>query len=452
MKVIVVGTSHAGFEATQTLLKELPEAEIHLYERGATASFLSCGIQSYLNGETESLDSLHYANEESYKKQGVNIHVNSDVIAINPDDKTVTVKTEEGERQESYDKLMLSPGAAPRELPVKGTDLEHVYYVRGRDWAGKIKERMADAKKAIVIGAGYIGVEVATAFQKSGIQTTLLDGADRILPTYLDREFTDILEAHGREKGMEIKTAEMVKEIVGTDGLASKVITDKDEYEVDTVILAPGVVPATDYLEGVLDLSEDGTVKINDKQETSAKDIYAAGDATRVPFKPDNSNRIIALATNARRQGVVAALNIAGKETKMPAVSGASGLAFFDYHFAQVGAHDIDLEKETEVEVKTHFTEEKVRPDFMGGDETVYMKIFYEKDTHRIVGGQLMSKANVVEAINTISLAISAESTLEDLAFADFFFQPEYNRPWNYLNVLAQSALGHTFGSDKMLF
>lgn len=453
MKVIVVGTSHAGYEATQTLLKEMPEAEIHLYERGATASFLSCGIQSFLNGESDSLDSLHYANEESYKKQGVNIHVNSDVVAVNPDKKTVTVKTADGEHEESYDKLMLSPGAAPKQIPIEGKDLEHVYYVRGREWAGAIKERMETAKKAMVIGAGYIGVEVATSFQAKGIDTVLLDGADRILPVYLDKEFTDVLEEHGREKGMTINTGEFVKEIVGENGKVSKVVTDKNEYEVDTVILSPGVAPVTDYLEGVLDLNEDGTVKVNDHLETSVKDIYAAGDATRVPFKPDGSEQVIALATNARRQGVVAALNIAGKDVTMPAVSGTSGLAFFDYHFAQTGTHDIDLEKEALcVDVESHYVEEKVRPDFMNDDVTVAMKIFYETDSHRILGAQMMSKANIVESINTLSLAVSAEMTLEDLALADFFFQPEYNRPWNYLNVLAQSALGHEFGSDKMLF
>ena len=127
MKIIVVGTSHAGYEAVQTILKEDSNAEIHLYERGETASFLSCGIQSYLEDISPSLDSLHYANEESYKDQGVNVHMNSDVVSVNPEAKTITVKTADGESEESYDKLFLSPGAVPIEIPIPGTDLDNLY-------------------------------------------------------------------------------------------------------------------------------------------------------------------------------------------------------------------------------------------------------------------------------------------------------------------------------------
>ena len=137
MKVIVVGTSHAGYEAIQTLIKEQPDAELHLYERGDTASFLSCGIQSYLEGIAESLDSLHYATEDSYIEQNVNVHMNSDVVGINPEAKTITVKTTDGETEESYDKLIISPGAMPVRIPIPGTDLDNIFYVRGRNWAEK---------------------------------------------------------------------------------------------------------------------------------------------------------------------------------------------------------------------------------------------------------------------------------------------------------------------------
>ncbi|WP_195852151.1 NAD(P)/FAD-dependent oxidoreductase, partial [Aerococcus mictus] len=118
MKYAIVGTSHAGYEAAQTILEAQPDAEINLYEAGSTASFLSCGIQSYLEGESESLDDLHYANEASYKEQGINIMVNTEVVTFDGDAKTVTVKTLEGERTDDYDKLILSPGAIPTPLPV----------------------------------------------------------------------------------------------------------------------------------------------------------------------------------------------------------------------------------------------------------------------------------------------------------------------------------------------
>lgn len=449
MKIIVVGTSHAGFEAVQTLLKEQPEADVHLYERGATASFLSCGIQSYLEGISDSLDSLHYATEDSYKEQGVQVHMNSDIVGISPKTKTITVKTSAGETEESYDKLILSPGAIPIKIPIPGIDLENVYYVRGREWAGKVKERMQTAKKAVVVGGGYIGIEVAEAFAKAGIETTVIDSLDSVLNTYLDKEFTTELQNHMAQKGLTVRTGEMVKELRGENGTVTKVITDKGEYEADTVIMSVGVRPNTKWLNGIVELNQDGTVAIDDYLETSEKDVFAVGDATKIPFAPNHGHKLIALASNARRQGIIAAKNVAEKKVKMPEVSGTSGLSLFDYKLACTGVKDID--KDTiDAEVISKYVEEKRRPTFMDDEDIVRMKIHFEKDSHRIVGAQLLSTYDVTASINALSVAISAGWTLEKLAFADFFFQPGFNRPWNYLNVLAQEALGDNFDGSKL--
>ena len=451
MKYVVVGTSHAGYEVIETLLKEQPDAELHLFEKGSTASFLSCGIQSYLEGVSPSLDSLHYANEESYKNQNINIHVNSEIVNINPDNKTVTVKTADKEYEESYDKLFISPGGTPFELQVEGNDLDHVYYLRGRDWADKVKERMNSAKKAVVVGGGYIGIEVAEAFTKAGIDTTVIDVVDHILNTYLDDEFTEILEKESKEKGLKVVTGESVEKVLDDNGEITKVVTDKGEYKADTVVFSVGVRPDTHWLQNIIDLNDDSTVKINDHMQTSDKNIYAGGDATRVPYAPTGGEKIIALATNARRQGVIAAKNMAGKDLKMPAVSGTSGLSLFDYDFAASGLHESESDK-YDGKVGSKYVEELIRPKFMGDETKVFMKILFDEETHKILGGQLMAKENITPAINAISVAISAGWTLEDLALADFFFQPGFNRPWNFLNVLAQEALDETFGSDQMLF
>lgn len=449
MKISVVGTSHAGFEAIQTLLNEQPEAELHLYERGATASFLSCGIQSYLEGISESLDSLHYATADSYKEQGVHVHMNSDVVAIDPKAKTLTVKTADGEREDTYDKLIVSPGASPIKIPIPGIDLENLYYLRGREWAGKVKERMQTAKKAVVVGAGYIGIEVAEAFVKAGIETTIIDSLDSVLNTYLDKEFTGELQSHATEKGLTIRTGEMVQEIQGENGTVAKVITDKGEYEADTVVMSVGVRPNTKWLEGIVELNQDGTVVIDDYLETSEKDIFAVGDATKIPFAPNHGHKLIALASNARRQGVIAAKNVMDKKVKMPEVSGTSGLSLFDYKLACTGVKDCD-QSCIDAEVVSKYVEEKRRPTFMDDEDVVRMKIHFEKDSHRIVGAQLLSTYDVTASINALSVAISSDWTLEKLAMADFFFQPGFSRPWNYLNVLAQKALGENFDNSKL--
>lgn len=453
MKYVVVGSSHAGFEVIQTLLKEDNDAEIHLYEKGDKPSFLSCGIQSYLAGVSPSLDSLHYANTESYQKQGIHVHINSDVVDLDTSAKSITVNENGEETKVSYDKLFLSPGGKPVAPPVEGIDnTNHVYYMRGRDWADAIKNRLNTAKKAIIVGGGYIGIEAAEAFTKAGIDTKIIDVNNRILSTYLDKEFTDILEQNARTHGLEFHGGETVKSLkANNEGDLTEVVTDKDTYEADTVVFAVGVVPATEWLDGKLDLGTKGIIEVNDYLQTSAKDVYAGGDATMIPYAPVDEQRYIALATNSRRQGVVAAKNMSGKALKMPKVSGTSGLSLFDYKFGQTGIHGFESDN-YKGRLGAKYVEELARPKFMQDDTTVHMKIIFDQDSHRILGAQIMSKEDLAESINTLSVAINAGWTLEQLAYVDFFFQPDFDRPWNYLNVLAQQALGDTFGSDQMLF
>lgn len=452
MKYVIVGSSHMGYEAVETILEAQPDAEIHMFERGDKASFMSCGAQSYLMGIAPSADALHYANEESYKKQGINIHLNSDVIDIDTDAKNITVKTAAGERSESYDQLLLSPGGYAPMLDIPGTDLDHVYTFRGRDDAEVVKERMATAKKVVVIGGGYIGVEVAEAFVENGQEVTLIDALDRFLPTYLDEEFYETLSTEAKDKGLNFKNNEFVQQIKSQDGLVTGVVTDQAEYEADTVIMAVGVRPNTSWLKDVLELDENGFVVVNDQLKTSAKDVYAGGDATLIPFNATGKKTSVALAPNARKQGVTAAKNAMGETVEMFGVNGTSGLAFFDLKFATTGLNDSTLDS-YDGEVKSYYCEEKVRPSFMrDGDVGVEMKIFYDAETEVILGAQFLSTEDITQAANTISLAISSKMTLTDLAQADFFFQPGFSRPWNFLNVLALRAQGKTFGSTEMLF
>lgn len=452
MKYVVIGSSHFGYEAVETVLEAEPEAEIHLYERGDKASFMSCGAQSYLEGIAKSPDEIHYANEDSYIEKGINVHLNSDVVGLNPEEKTITVETDQGEHEASYDKLLLSPGGYAPRLNIPGNDLEHVYTFRGRDDAEAVKARMTDAKKVVVIGGGYIGIEVAEAFVRNGQEVTVIDAVDRFLPTYLDKEFYPTLKAEAQDKGLAFKGEEFVQEIKGEDGTVTGIVTDKGEYEADTVVMSVGVKPDTAWLQGTLDLDEKGYVLADEYLQTSAEDVYVGGDATYTRFNPTGKETCIGLATNARKQGVIAAKNALGETVKAPGVNGTSGLAFFDLNFATTGIKDATIDT-YDGEVESFYCEEKIRPDFMRDENnTVEMKIFYDAETEVILGAQFLSTEDVTQAANTLSLAITAKMTLTDLAQADFFFQPGFSRPWHFLNVLAMRAQGQTYGSTKMLF
>lgn len=453
MKYIVVGTSHFGYEAVQTILKNQPDAEIHLYERGSTASFMGWGSQSYLDGTSKKLSELHFANEESYKNQGINIHVNSNVIGLDTENKFVIVQTEDGETKEYYDKLLLSPGGAAIKPPFEGIDLENIHTFRGPEDTQNVYNLMKKGNKAIVVGGGYIGIEVAESYAKAGMDVTIIDLAPSILNTYLDEELTNILMEEGQKNNVTFRGTEKVVSFQGIDGKVSSVVTDKGEYEADVVVLAIGVKSDATWLQNSLEINERGFVITDEYLQASAKDVYAGGDATFIPYAPTETKIPIALATLARRQGVVAALNAMGIPTKMPEMNGTSALSFFDYKFVSTGLSN-NSSKMYEGNVKSVYVEEKLYPDFMRKkDNLVRMKIYFDNDTKRILGAQLMSKYDISSAIAAISIAISAKWTLEQLALADIFFQPEFDRPWHFLNVLAMAALDYKLGgADKLLF
>lgn len=445
MKIIVVGSSHGGFEAVQESLLDYPDATIQWYEKGDFLSFLSCGIQLYLEGQVKDVNSVRYATPEGMRAKGVHVFTQQAITQINPSQHTVDVHDlkQDTKRQESYDKLILSVGAVPFELPVPGHDLANVDSMRGRDWAITLKAKTVDPtiQNVVVIGSGYIGIEAAEVFAKAGKKVTIIDVLPRLLSLYLDQEFTDQLTAEMQQHNIYAATGQGVKAYEGVDGRVTKVVTDQAEYPADLVIEAAGIRPNTAWLKGVLDLDHSGRIQINEYLQTSQPDIFAVGDATVVKYAPTETTMPIALATNARRQGRFAAKNLINANQPVPAVSGSSALSVFDYHFASTGIKEGTADK-LGVKTQSVFVEDLYRPHFVpeADNAPVYFKLTFDPTNRRVLGAQIMSKANVTANINAISLAIQGQMTIDDLAYADFFFQPGFDRPWNIMNVAAQKA------------
>ena len=446
MKVIVVGSSHGGYETVEGLLRQDSNTEIQWYEKGDFLSFLSCGMQLYLEGKVKKVNSVSYATPEEMEKKGVSVFLQQEITKIDPEKHEVEVvnHVDNETRTEKYDKLVLSAGAVPTQIPVDGSDLQNIYAMRGRDWAMKLKAKTVDpnVNNVVVVGSGYIGNEATEVFAKAGMNVTVIDILPRVLGTYLDPEFTDILAKNMEEHGVKIAAGESVKKFIGKDGKVTQVETDKGTYDADLVIEAAGVRPNTKWLRGVLQLNDDGTIATDDYMQTSQKDIFAVGDATHIKFLPNDGEAHISLATNARRQGRIAAENLEKPTRKFPGISGSSALTVFDYKFASTGIKDATA-KAYNANVKSAYVTDTYRPKFVPEDEnaTVYFKLTYNADNHQVVGAQIMSKADVTADINAISVAIQAKMTIEDLEYADFFFQPGFDRPWNIINVAAQKAV-----------
>ncbi len=446
-KVIIVGASHGGHESAIELLDKYDDVDVTIYEAGNFISFMSCGMQLFLENKVTAEDDVRNFAPEDVEKKGGHVYANHEVTAIHPDKKTVTVKdlTNNSEEEVSYDKLILSSGVTPKVLPVPGNDLKNIYLMRGRDWASKLKAATTDPaiKNVVIVGAGYIGTEASEVFAKAGKHVTLMDMIDRPLGTYLNPELLDILEPAFKDH-MDLKMGVKIEGFNGTDKVES-VKTDKGDVPADLVVVSAGVSPNTDWLKGTVDLDQKGWIKTDPYLRTNVKDVYAIGDAILPLSIPAGKPMPIALATTARREALylVDHLFEAKPDKAFKGVIGASALSVFDYHFATAGLNQFSA-KRNDVPFKTSFYEDSMRPAYIPEKDNpkVYVSLTFNPYNHQILGGAVLSKYDITAQGNVLALAISHKMTLEDLAEQDFFFQPGFDRQWSLLNLATQHALG----------
>ncbi|CAM3847014.1 FAD-dependent oxidoreductase [Alkalicoccus chagannorensis] len=436
MRIAVIGSTHAGTAAVTNMARLYPEADITVYERNDNVSFLSCGLALYVGGVVEEAESLFYSSPEELRSMGITLKLQHDVTNVDTAAKTIeAVNLVTGEDvYDRYDKLVIATGSRPIIPPVEGVDADHVLLAKNYAQANTIIERSAEASHITVVGAGYIGVELVEAFHQSGKQVTLIDGVDRILNKYLDPLFTDMVEEDFRERGVDLRLAETVRRIE-----PDRVVTTGGEIETDLVIMCVGFQPNTDLMKGKIDMLDNGAVKVNDYMQTSDPDIFAAGDCCAVRYNPTGEHAYIPLATNAVRMGTLVAQNMQGPVIPQTGTQGTSGLHLFDLNMASTGLTDTTAAMK-EMQVESVTIEERHRPSFMPTSEVVTLRITFDPVSRRLLGGQLISRADVTQAVNTLSTAVQNNMTVEELAYTDFFFQPHFNQPWNFLNKAGLAA------------
>ena len=443
MKVVVIGCTHAGTAAIKNLRALNPDAEVTVFERNDNISFLSCGIALYVGGVVSDPKGLFYSSPEELKSLGVNTKMKHDVKNVDIKEKKLTVENlETGEVfNETFDKLIITSGSWPI-IPrnIEGIDLENVLLCKNYNHANEIIERSKSVKRVVVVGAGYIGVELVEAFRDNGKEVILVDAEDRILSKYFDKEFTDVAEESFREKGIVLATGEKVVKIEGTNGKVSKIITDKNEYETDMIIMCIGFVPNTALFKDQLEMLPNGAIKVDEYMRTSDKDVMAAGDCCSVFYNPLNMERYIPLATNAVRMGTLAGLNLVENKAKSLGTQGTSGIKIYENNMAATGITEA-LARSLDLEIETVIVTDNYRPEFMPTYEKVTLKVVFDKYTRIVLGAQLNSKVDLTQSINTLSVCIQNHMTIDDLAFVDFFFQPHYNKPWNFINLAGLAAL-----------
>ena len=442
MKVLVVGCTHAGTAAILTTRNHFPEAEITVYERNDNISFLSCGIALYVGGVIKDPKGLFYCSPGKLQELNVKTQMKHNVLEVNLEKKIAIVAdlVTGKEFEDSFDKLIITCGSWPIVPPIPGIDSEGILLSKNFLHSEAIIEASRTAKKVVVVGAGYIGVELVEAFIDEGKEVTLVDAETRIMSKYLDKEFTDVAEASFKDHGAKLALGEKVVRFEEVNGKVSKVVTDQGSYEADLVILSVGFRPNTEMFKGQLAMLPNGAIQVDSYMRTSHSDVVAAGDCCSVMYNPTGEISYIPLATNAVRMGTLAGINLVENRIAHPGTQGTSGIKVFENNIASTGLTEEEARRKG-INVDSVTIVDNYRPEFMPTFEAVTLKVIYHAENKQILGAQIHSKADLTQSINTLSVCIQNKMTVTDLAFIDFFFQPHFNKPWNFLNTAGLQAI-----------
>ncbi|WBL31350.1 FAD-dependent oxidoreductase [Candidatus Phytoplasma sacchari] len=436
MKVIIIGCTHAGTTAAKTILKRSKDVTVSIYERNDNVSFLSCGIALYIGGVVKDKMGLFYSNKEELSHLGANIKLRHEVLNIDFNKKEILVKDLEKNKEflDNFDKLVISTGSWPIIPDIKGINSKNVLLSKNFEHANKIIEYAKNVKKITVVGAGYIGVELAEAFSHQNKEVILIDNQDRIMSKYLDKEFTDLAEESLKKNNVKLMLGQKVSNFKIKDDFVTHVQTDKGCYETELVIMCISFKPNTELVQQYLDKSPNGALIVNDFLQTSNHDVYACGDCTNIFYNPTQKYMYIPLATNAIRMGTIIGLNIKENRHKYLGTQGTSCIKVFDLNIASTGLTEY-VANSLNINYGVVKIKDANRPEFMPHYDSVLLKIVFQKETKQILGGQILSTNDITEKINTLSVCIHKKMTIDELAFVDFFFHPYFNKPFSLLNL-----------------
>lgn len=455
MKILILGGVAGGASAAARLRRLDESAQIIIFERGNDVSFANCGIPYFCSDVIKDREKLLVMTPEKLKLLlNVEARVKSEVLKINRDRKTVTVLDREKniEYEESYDKLILSPGASPVKPPIDGINDERILTVRNLDDADRIKTLLAEKnpKKVSVVGAGYIGLEMAENFTHVGIETSIIELSSQVMAP-VDYEIAAQIHNHLREKGVNLFLNDGVKSFVGGEKLLINLNSSK-QVEADFAILAIGVKPESKLaVEAGLEIGQTGGISVNKKLQTSDGDIYAIGDAIEVEDLVSKNPSLIPLAGPANKQGRIVADNICGFNSEYKATQGTAILKLFDLAIATTGNSEKALKKSNIPYLKTYVHGDS-HASYYPNAFPLMIKLLFSPEGGKILGAQAIGMEGVDKRIDVIATAIRFEKTVKDLIELELSYAPPFGSAKDPVNIAGMVAENILTDKIKMVY
>lgn len=438
-KILIVGGVAGGATAAARIRRLDETAEVIIFERSGFVSYANCGLPYYIGGVISDKEELTLQTPEMFRERfQIDVRVHHEVTAIHPERKTVTVKNlETGETfEESYDKLLLSPGARPVQPNLPGAGLENLFTLRTVEDTLRIRDYVVKnkPKSAVLAGGGYIGLEVAENLRELGMDVTIVQRPNQLLNP-LDYEMACFVHAKMREKGIRLMLGHSVEGFEKAGDQVNVLIKGEQPIKTDMVLLAIGVAPDTHLAkEAGLTLGIKNSIVVNDRMETSAPDIYAVGDAVEVRHFVTGSKALISLAGPANKQGRIAADNICGGNSVYQGSQGSSVIKIFDMTVATTGINERTA-KDAGIDCDKVYLSPSNHASYYPGGTMMTMKVLFEKNTYKLLGAQIVGYEGADKRIDVIATAMHAGMTALQLKDLDLAYAPPYSSAKDPVNM-----------------
>ena len=439
MKVVIIGGVAGGATAAARLRRLDEQAEIVVFERSGYVSYANCGLPYYIGGVIEDPEALTLQTPESFfARFRVNMRVRHEVTALHPDRKTVSVKNlETGEEfEESYDKLLLSPGAKPTQPRLPGVGLEKLFTLRTVEDTFRIKDYINThhPKSAVLAGGGFISLELAENLRELGLEVTIVQRPRQLMNPF-DPDMAAFIHGEVRRHGIHLALGHTVEGFAEQGGGVDVLLKDAAPLHADMVVLAIGVTPDTALArEAGLELGLKDSIVVNDRMETSVPDIYAVGDAVQVKHFVTGQDAVISLAGPANKQGRIAADNICGGDSRYQGSQGSSVIKVFDLTAAATGVNETNAKK-AGLDVDTVVLSPMSHAGYYPGGKLMTMKVVFERETCRLLGAQIVGYEGVDKRIDVLATAIRAGMTAIQLKDLDLAYAPPYSSAKDPVNM-----------------
>lgn len=439
MKVVIVGGVASGATAAARIRRLDEQAEIVVFERSGYISYANCGLPYYIGDVITDPEELTLQTPENFwRRFRVNMKVRHEVTAIHPDRKTVSVKHLEtgGEFEESYDKLILSPGAKPTQPRLPGAGIDKLFTLRTVEDTFRIKKYINEhnPRSAVLAGGGFIGLELAENLRELGMDITIVQRPKQLMNPF-DADMASFIHAQMRKHGVKLALGYTVEGFEEKDNGVDVLLKDNAPLHADMVVLAIGVTPDTALAkEAGLELGIKGSIVVNDRMETSVPDIYAAGDAVQVKHYVTGEDALISLAGPANKQGRIIADNICGGDSRYLGSLGSSVIKVFDMTAAATGINETNARK-AGLDVDTVILSPMSHAGYYPGGKVMTMKVVFEKETFRLLGVQIVGYEGVDKRIDVLAAAIHAGLKATQLKDLDLAYAPPYSSAKDPVNM-----------------